>query len=205
MRTVTKTIALLVLSVLMSTATFAQKTGFVEVDSLVKWMSESKKAEAILTEYGKGLEKEIISMQQELQKKMADREAAKNAPQIVLNKFDGEISDLSQRIEMFRQQASQDYQQKTMEVSKPIYEKAKKAIEAVAKENGYKYVMDTSSGMVLYSEATDDLMPLVKKKLATMPEAVLPGAPAAAGNTAAATPNGTTPKPKPTPAKPAGK
>ena len=42
--------------------------------------------------------------------------------------------------------------------------------------------------MVLYSEASDDILPLVKKKLDTMPEAVLPGAPA--GGT---TPKGTTP------------
>src|ERR1700741_3650820 len=43
------------------------------------------------------------------------------------------------------------------------------------KEAGYKYVLDTSTGMVLYSEASDDILPLVKKKLDTMPEAVLPG------------------------------
>ena len=51
----------------------------------------------------------------------------------------------------------------------------KKAIEAVAKENSYKYVLDTSTGNVLYSEPADDILPLVKKKLDSMPAAVIPG------------------------------
>ena len=55
-------------------------------------------------------------------------------------------------------------------------EKAKKAIEAVAKENGYKYVLDTSAGNVLYSEASEDILLAVKKKLDSMPAAVIPGA-----------------------------
>ena len=71
----------------------------------------------------------------------------------------------------------QEYQNKNAELSKPIYDKAKKGIEAVAKEGAYKYVLDTSSGVVLYSEPSDDILLLVKKKLDSMPEAVLPGAP----------------------------
>jgi outer membrane protein len=87
-----------------------------------------------------------------------------------------ELQMLQQRIEAFKEQAQQEYQNKNAELSKPIYDKAKKAIDAVAKENGYKYVLDTSSGVVLYSEPTEDILQLVKKKLDTMPEVSLPGA-----------------------------
>lgn len=45
----------------------------------------------------------------------------------------------------------------------------------MAKENGYKYILDTSVGNVLYSEATDDVYATVLKKLATMPVIQLPG------------------------------
>jgi outer membrane protein len=55
-------------------------------------------------------------------------------------------------------------------------EKAKKGIEAVAKEGGYKYVLDTSVGNVLYSEPADDIFAAVKKKLDSMPLANIPGA-----------------------------
>jgi outer membrane protein len=44
-------------------------------------------------------------------------------------------------------------------------ESRKKSVEEVAKENGYKYVIDSSQGTLLYSEPADDVMPLVKKKL----------------------------------------
>ena len=54
--------------------------------------------------------------------------------------------------------------------------KATIAIDLVAKENGYKYVLDTSSGNVLYTEPADDILPLVKKKLETLPAAQIPGA-----------------------------
>ncbi|MCC6838021.1 MAG: OmpH family outer membrane protein, partial [Bacteroidia bacterium] len=37
--------------------------------------------------------------------------------------------------------------------------------DQVAKENGYKYVLDTSTGLVLYNEPADDIIGLVVKKL----------------------------------------
>ena len=48
---------------------------------------------------------------------------------------------------------------------KPIVDRAKKAIEEVGKENGYTYIFDAGVGAVLYSQDSDDIMPLVKKKL----------------------------------------
>ncbi|HXU27839.1 MAG TPA: OmpH family outer membrane protein, partial [Bacteroidia bacterium] len=47
-------------------------------------------------------------------------------------------------------------------------------VDAVAKENGFKYVLDTSTGIVLFHEPSDDIFALVKKKLETMPAAVIP-------------------------------
>lgn len=76
-----------------------------------------------------------------------------------------ELQDLQKRIQDFQQQAQSDLQKKNDELSKPIYEKANKAIAAVAKENGYKYILDSSVGTVLYSEPSDDVITLVMKKL----------------------------------------
>jgi outer membrane protein len=47
----------------------------------------------------------------------------------------------------------------------PMIEKANQAIEDVAKENGYTYILDTSAGTVLYFPESDDILPLVKTKL----------------------------------------
>ena len=35
----------------------------------------------------------------------------------------------------------------------------------MGKENGYTYIFDAGVGAVLYSQDSDDIMPLVKKKL----------------------------------------
>ena len=139
-------------------------------------MVESKTAQEVAQKYLKDLETQVATMDSELQTKYADYMKNKETySALVASTKETELQDLNKRIEDFRQQAQQDYQRKYQELSKPIYDKAKSAVDAVAKDNGYKYVLDTSTGLVLYSEATDDIINLVKKKLDTMPAAVLPG------------------------------
>ena len=43
--------------------------------------------------------------------------------------------------------------------------KQQQAIADVAKENGYSYIFDVSAGALLYQPDSDDILPLVKKKL----------------------------------------
>jgi outer membrane protein len=45
----------------------------------------------------------------------------------------------------------------------PIMDKARKAIEAVGKENGYQYIYDAAG--LLYAQDSDNVLPLVKAKL----------------------------------------
>ena len=76
-----------------------------------------------------------------------------------------EITDLEKRITEFQQTAEADLQKKEQTLLQPIIDKAKTAINDVAKENGYTYVLDSSVGVVLYSVDSDDLLAKVKKKL----------------------------------------
>ena len=155
----------------------AQKIAHLRVDSLLTLMPEAKKAETLAQDFLKQFEKEIASMNTEFQTKYGDYMANQATYSDLIRKNkEEELQMLQQRIEAFKEQAQQEYQNKNAELSKPIYDKAKKAIDGVAKENGYKYVLDTSSGVVLYSEPTEDILQLVKKKLDTMPEVSLPGA-----------------------------
>jgi outer membrane protein len=176
MKNITKTIAALVVGLVLSSNVNAQKVAHISVDSLLSMMPETKKAQDIAQEYLKQLEKEISAMKMELDTKYQDYMTNKGTySDLVAQNKEADLQSLNQRIEEFRGQAQQDYQAKYTALSKPIYEKAKKAIEAVAKENSYKYVLDTSTGIVVYSEPSDDILMIVKKKLDTMPEAVLPG------------------------------
>ena len=56
-------------------------------------------------------------------------------------------------------------QDRETELLKPLIDRAKKAIEDVAREGGYTYILDAGSTTVLYSQDSDDIMPQVKKKL----------------------------------------
>ena len=76
-----------------------------------------------------------------------------------------EIQDMQARVTEFGEQAEVDYREKTQQLLMPITEKVKKAIEDVAKEGKYSYVFDTSTGAFLYTTESDDIAPLVKKKL----------------------------------------
>jgi outer membrane protein len=70
------------------------------------------------------------------------------------------------RLQNYSQTAQQDLQQQGMMVMQPVMEKARGAIEEVAKEYGLIYVFDISAGNPVYtSEESLDMVPLVKAKL----------------------------------------
>ena len=153
----------------------AQKVAHINLDSLITLMPESKIAQQAVQDYAKQLEQQITLMQTELQTKYeAFQKDAPNMAPIVKQTKEAELNDLNQRITDFQQQAQADYQKKSADLSKPVYEKAKKAIDQVAKESGYKYVLDTSTGLVIYSEPTEDIINAVMKKLGITAPATAP-------------------------------
>jgi outer membrane protein len=177
MKKLVKSVAIVALTVGSVVMAQAQKIAHIQLDSLITMMPESKVAQELAQSYLKDLEKQVATMETELQTKYQDYMAnGQTQPDLVKQAKEKELQDLNKRIEDFKASAQQDYQRKYGEMSKPIYDKAKKGIDLVAKENGYKYVLDTSTGNVLYSEAAEDILQLVKKKLETMPAAVIPGA-----------------------------
>lgn len=200
MKKLIKSIAVIALTVGSVTLSHAQKIAHISLDSLITMMPESKTAQDVAQKYLKDLESTVATMQTELETKYKDyMDKEPTMSDLVKKTKQDELQSLNKRIEDFKAQAQEDYQRKYGELSKPIYEKAKKAIEAVAKENSYKYVLDSSTGNILYSEPSDDILQLVKKKLDSMPAAVIPGAP---GSTTPKTPaggnqGGTKPTPKP--------
>jgi outer membrane protein len=170
-------VALIIAAVGLFSFAKAQKIAHLSLDSLISLMPETKIAKETAQNYLKGIDAESISMQSELeakyQKYLQDQATMSD---LVRKTKEDELNQLQRRIEEFKQQAQQDYQRKTAELTAPIMDKAKKGIEAVAKEGGYKYILDTSAGSVLYSEPSDDVLMAVKKKLDGMPAAVIPGA-----------------------------
>jgi len=199
MKQLVKSFAVIALTIGSATFSYAQKIGHIAIDSLITSMPETKVAEEVAQKYLKELESHMMGMQTELESKYNDyKEKEATMTEAVKEAKQKEMEDLQTRMGQFKASAQEDYQRKYQELSKPIYDKARKAVELVAKEGGYKYVMDTSAGNVVYADPADDLLSLTKKKIATMPAAVIPGT-----NSTPKTP-GMTPKTQ-TPPKTGGK
>lgn len=118
----------------------------------------------------KDLETESINMQSEFDNKVKDFQEKETtySESVKQNKIT-ELQQMQARLEDFKNQAYGEIQKKYAELTAPLLAKAKKAIEAVAKDGGYKYVLDTSQGSILFSEDSDDISAAVLKKLETMP------------------------------------
>jgi outer membrane protein len=178
MKTTMKKVVLTVAAVACLTIAPAQKIAHLSFDSLISLMPETKTATEAAQNFFKGLEQESIAMQSELESKYKDyQEKEPGMSELVKKSQMDALTQLQTRIQEFQRQAEQEYRKKQAELTAPIFEKAKKGIEAVAKEGSYRYVLDTSiqNTSVLYSEASDDILGLVKKKLDSMPLAVIPG------------------------------
>jgi outer membrane protein len=179
MKTTIKKVALIIAATGCFAYANAQKIAHVSLDSLMSAMPETKIAKDAAQSYLNGINQEVITMQTELETKYKDyldKEPTMSEP--VKQNKQQDLQQLQKRIEDFKTQAGQDYQRKQAELGAPILEKARKGIEAVAKEGGYKYVLDASpnNGTILYSEPSDDIFAAVKKKLDAMPPANIPGA-----------------------------
>lgn len=151
---------------LFTTTVFGQKLGHINSNELLLAMPERTSVEEQIKQYAQELESQLGTMSKEYEAKIANYEA-KQATMTDAIKQDKvkEIQDLQERIGAFQQSAQRDLQQKEETLLKPIIDKAKKAIEDVAKENNFTYIFDSGVGVLLYQKDSDNIMPLVKKKL----------------------------------------
>lgn len=142
------------------------KFGHIDSNELLKLMPGRDSIVAQITEYATTLQNQLKGMESELQIKYDDytTNADKWTPLIKQTK-EKEIQDIQIRIETFQKSAEEDLQQKQGELLQPIIDKAKAAIESVAKTNGYTYVFDAGLGILLYAEPSDNILPLVKAEL----------------------------------------
>lgn len=152
------------------TATVSAQTpkfGHIDLQALIQLMPERATAETEFNKFQGDLEDIFGEMQKDLQTKMTEFEAlGADASEIKKNAKVAEIQDMQQRIQNYQQSANVQLQQKQTELLKPVFDKAEKTIEEVAKEKGLLYVFDIGSKVVLYkSNESLDVLPLVKTKM----------------------------------------
>lgn len=142
------------------------KFGHVDFAKLYSLMPGQDTAQAEYQKFAEDLRSTLDAMQAELESKYTDYQTNVNSMSAIIRSTkEKEIQDLQVRIEDFQISAQQELQNKETELTKPIIDKASKAVKEVAKENGYTYIFNSSEGLLLYAEPSDDVLPLVKKKL----------------------------------------
>jgi outer membrane protein len=151
---------------LFSNAQKAIKLGHINSNDLLKIMPGRDSAQTILEKHVKDLEKTLKGMKTELETKYQDFMSSQSQmSELIKQSKTKELQDMQARIEEFQDNAQKDYQDREKKLLTPIIDKAKKAIEDVAAENKYTYIFDSGVGSLLYQDASDDILPLVKKKL----------------------------------------
>jgi outer membrane protein len=166
-----KTIKVILLAavITMSFSVFAQKSvkiGHINSNELLAAMPERETIQKSIEDYAAQLTTTMDAMRKEYESKVADFQSKQDVmTDIIRDNKIKEITDLEKRITEFQKTAQTDLQKKEEKLLQPIIDKAKQAIDDVAKENNYTYVLDSSMGVVLYSIESDDILPLVKKKL----------------------------------------
>ena len=159
--------ALAILFVFFSVTITAQsKVAHIDSQKLISEMPEmisaQKELERIQKTYSNEIESSIKELQTKLQTYTAD---AENQTEVTNAARQKELAGMEQNINQFRETASQDIQKKQAELLQPIIEKAQNAIQKIAQDQGFHYVLDATPGGGLIMAEGKDLMADVKKEL----------------------------------------
>lgn len=164
-------IGMLALAMIAVAANAQLKIGHINSQELLAAMPETDSAQKKLANLAKESELMLEELNVEFNKKWEDYSKKledKENPMspLIRSAKEAELQELQQRIQVFRQQAEQDLQKQRAELLQPIQETALKAVNEVAEENGFTYVLDMGIGVVIYAAPdSEDILPLVKKKL----------------------------------------
>ncbi len=161
---VIKTLVLITVFTLGFTTVNAQtKIAHINTEELVAAMPETKALQAKLEKLGKTYDDEMKAKEAELKAKFErynkEFESQTEATNAERTK---EVQLEAQKIEQFKNEALRDLQKQEQEGLKPILEKAQKAIDDVAKAQGFDYVLNVSTLVIANGK---DLLVDVKTKL----------------------------------------
>lgn len=146
----------------------AQNFAYVNTQEILQNLPEVKEANANIETF----RNQLINLGQKkvetLRTKYAELEQKQAQGDISPKQLELEAQKLKEdemKIAQFEQESQQRILEKSEELLKPIRDKVQKAIDDVAKENGYTYVFDASLGFILYADESTDASSKVKAKL----------------------------------------
>ncbi|MFT4782000.1 MAG: outer membrane protein [Psychroserpens sp.] len=142
------------------------KIAHINTTELVQSMPDMKKAQAEIERLSKTYDADYKMMVTELQNKVTQyRSEVETKTEEENTKRAQEVQQMEQSIREYQAGAQEDLGKKEAALLKPIFEKAKTAIQTVAKAQGFQYVLDSTQGGGVLVADGKDLLADVKKQL----------------------------------------
>ncbi len=153
-----------------SMTSFSQTTlkiGHVDIAQLLAAMPERDSAAVVLSRETKEMQKTYDDMTAVYNKMLDDYEKNQSTlTEIVRKNKEAELLDKEKRLREFEQNATEGLQKRNADLIQPILDKILKAVDKVAGENGFTYILDVSKGSVVFtSKDSQNINPLVLKVL----------------------------------------
>lgn len=162
-----KIILALLVALPMSAA--AQKFGTVDINAVIEAMPEIAQMQTQLTEASQKYEAEFQKLIEEVNKLVTEYQTIAddpNTPQTIKDRRVQEITERQQKVEQFRNTATEDLQRQQNQLMAPIQAKMTDAIKAVGQEGGFTFIFPNEPTLILYQGAdVIDVTALVKAKL----------------------------------------
>ncbi len=128
------------------------KIGHVDIMKILSELPERDSAQVVLDKETKEIESSYEEMQNIYNKIVDDYTKGQSTySEIVRKAKEDEMLDKQKRLQEFERNASATLQKRNTELIQPIYDKIIKAIEKVATQNNFTYVLDVSKGSVAFT------------------------------------------------------
>jgi outer membrane protein len=158
----------IILFILMTTFQMlsAQKYGYLNKEEIFKSIPEYDSATVQVEKLRKEYENMLASMQGEYSSKSAslNNESA-NISEYLRQTRQDELKNLNVRIQLFSVRANAQLDEKKNQLLQPIITKVNNAINAVATEQGFIFVIDSGQMLFTDEKKCTNILPLVKAKL----------------------------------------
>jgi outer membrane protein len=147
-----------------------QKIGHADWQYIFNKLPEYKQIETEIRTYEDQLKNQLKLKTQELETKYKIYQGLPpDTPETIKKDRESELAYLQENLQKFKQDAQLSIQKKENDLITPVYEKVGKAIEAVAAENGFSYILNlemVSGGQtLLFADNKYNISGLVLKKL----------------------------------------
>jgi outer membrane protein len=151
------------------------KIGYIDAETILYLMPEVAKIDSMVQIYQRDtVGKEFNSLMATYQFKDSIYRDSLKVPAAVREQTGKELAQLTQTLQNWQQIAQEAVQGKQSQLLAPVMKRIQDAIQAVAKEKGYTYVVSRES--VIIAPDADNLLQAVAKKLnVTVPPQLLPG------------------------------